>query len=85
MTAPHHHFDDLAYSAKVHIATAVNRFAPMKRSVTAATLGYVSLGRAESALHRAERYTYTHPDARHPVNRDMAAVLLSIVESTPRK
>jgi hypothetical protein len=84
MTRPHHHFDHFAFGAKIHIATAVNKFAPMKRSVTAATIGYVSPGRAASALQRAERYTYTHPYMPEPVPRYMAHILRSLVDAVAR-
>jgi len=85
MPRPHHLFDHFAFGARANIANAVNKFAPMKLSITSATVGYVSLARAATALHRAERYTYTHPDGPHPVPRDMAAALHSMVTAAKLK
>ena len=80
MTRPHHRFDHLAFPARLHIAAAINAYAPMSRSVTAATLGYVSPARAAVALERA---AHSHSE-RNPVPRTMARVLCSLVDAVAR-
>jgi hypothetical protein len=80
MTRPHHLFDDLAYPARLHIAATVNAFAPLSRSVTAATLAYVSPARAAVALERA---AHSH-SKRSPVSQTMARILCSIVDAVAR-
>lgn len=77
MPIPHHRFDHLAFPARLHIASAVNAFAPMARVVTAVTIGYVSPTRAAVALERA-----AHSNSkRNPVPQAMARVLLSMVDA----
>jgi hypothetical protein len=80
MTRPHHHWDHLAYPARLQLAAVVNAYAPMARSVTAATLAYVSPTRAAVALERA---AHSH-SKRSPVSKTMARVLLSMVDAVAR-
>ena len=80
MQHPHHEFDHFAYHARLQIAAAVNAYAPLSRSITAATIGYVSPTRAAVALERA---SHSH-STRNPVPRDMARVLLSMVDAAAR-
>jgi hypothetical protein len=73
--------DALAYEARRDLARAVNRFTPLKRRVTAATIEHVRPSRIRQALKMAERYAVNHPTRALAVGRQRAITLLEVVQA----